>query len=81
MSGYWQVQMEAESQEKTVLTTHSGLYEFCKMPFGLVNAPAMFQCLIEVVLAGPVGKKCLIYMDDIIVLGRTVELRAQPVLG
>ena len=40
------------------------------MPFGLVYAPATFQHLMEFVFVGVVGKKCL---DDIIILGRTVE--------
>ena len=38
-SGFWQVRMHPDSQEKTAFTTHTGLYEFTVMPFGLCNSP------------------------------------------
>ena len=72
-SGYWQVAMDDDSREKTAFVTHSGLYEFLVMPFGLCNAPATFQRLMEVVLDGLVRKKCLVYIDDILVVGETFE--------
>ena len=72
-SGYWQVTMEGTSQEKTAFATHSGLYEFRKMPFGLVNAPATFQRLMEIVLSGVARNGCHVYLDDVLVFGRTLE--------
>ena len=67
-SGYWQVGM---SEEKTAFTTHAGLFEFTVMPFGLCNAPATFQRQMENVLMGLTREKCLVYLDDVLVLGRT----------
>ena len=42
-TGYWQVGMTLEAQEKTAFVTHEGLYEFLVMPFGLCNVPATFK--------------------------------------
>ena len=72
-SGYWQVGMEASSQPKTAFCAHSGLYEFTVMPFGLCNAPATFQRLMETVLSGLARDKCFIYLDDVLVVGKTFE--------
>jgi len=70
-SGYWQV--APEDRGKTAFCTQEGLFEFNVMPFGLCNAPATFQHLMDSVLAGLQWSSCLVYFDDIIIMGRTFE--------
>eukprot|EP00731_Ephydatia_muelleri_P006231 Em0003g479a len=71
ISGYWQVQMNPADQEKTAFCTPEGLFEFTVMPFGLCNAPATFQRLMDMILAGLQWNRCLVYLDDVIIIGRT----------
>ena len=71
ISGYWQVEVSPEDREKTAFCTPDGLYEFNVMPFGLCNAPATFQRLMDSVLAGLQWSTCLVYMDDIVIVGKT----------
>ena len=73
ISGYWQVEMSPEDQEKTAFCTPEGLFEFTVMPFGLCNAPATFQRLMDLVLSGLQWTECLVYLDDVIILGRDFE--------
>ena len=73
MSGYWQLEMDEGSKEKTAFSAGSGLWQFRVMPFGLCNAPATFERLMEQVLAGLPLSVCLIYLDDILVPGRNFE--------
>ena len=70
-AGYWQVQMDGRSKEKTAFSTHSGHYEFQVMPFGLCNGPATFQRLMETVLVGLSRNCCMVYLDDVLVVGRS----------
>ncbi|UYV73203.1 K02A2.6-like [Cordylochernes scorpioides] len=72
-SGYWQVEMHPDDKEKTAFTTGSGLWQFNVMPFGLCNAPATFERLMEAVLQGLATETCMVYLDDIIVLGKNFE--------
>ena len=71
-SGYWQVELKPEDREKTAFSTGENLYQFKVMPFGPTNAPATFQRLMDLVLAGLHWKCCLVYLDDIIVFTKTV---------
>ena len=73
ISGYWQVEMSQENQKKTAFCTPDGLFEFKVMPFVLCNAPATFQHLMDMVLAGLQWTNCLVYLDDVIILGKTFE--------
>ena len=72
-SGYWQVEVAEEDQEKTAFSSPQGSFEFNVMPFGLTNAPATFQHLMECTLSGLTPEQCLIYLDDIIIYSATFE--------
>ena len=68
-SGYNQVPVAEEDIPKTAFVTKYGLFECPYMPFGLSNAPATFQRVMELALQGLQWATCLIYIDDVIVFG------------
>ncbi|GFX85048.1 hypothetical protein TNCV_4998771 [Trichonephila clavipes] len=78
-SGYWQVEIHPEDREKTAFTSGQGLWQFKVMPFGLCNAPGTFERLMETVLKGLTFEACLIYLDDVIIGGRTFEEHLQNI--
>lgn len=72
-SGFHQLQMSEDSIPKTAFTSETGHYEFLRMPFGLKNAPATFQRLMNYILKDYINKICLVYLDDIIILGTSLQ--------
>ena len=73
-SGFWQVKMAKDSQQYTAFTVGSmGVYEFLRMPYGLCNALATFQRLMQNCLGELNLTYALIYLDDVIVFSRTEE--------
>ncbi|GFV72173.1 retrovirus-related Pol polyprotein from transposon 17.6 [Trichonephila clavipes] len=73
-SGYWQIEIDEADREKTAfITPEEGLYEFKVMPFGLCNAPATFERMMDNLLRHFKWTMCLCYLDDIIVFSETFE--------
>jgi len=70
-SGYWQIKIRPEDREKTALSVGRGLWQFTVMPFGLCNAPATFERLMEKVLEGLLSRICLVYLDDVIIFANS----------
>ena len=71
LSGYWQLGMTDRAKERSAFCTRRGLFQFCRMPFGLCGAPATFCRVMAHVLGDHRGKICLCYLDDVIIFGRT----------
>ncbi|XP_020298020.1 uncharacterized protein LOC109862393, partial [Pseudomyrmex gracilis] len=72
-SGYWQLKIQPEDREKTAFSVGNGLWQFTVMPFGLCNAPATFERSMERVPQQLLTKICLVYLDDIVVFGKSFE--------
>ena len=74
LSGFWQVPMSPRSKKYTAFTVGNlGFFECERMPFGLCNAPATFQRLMQNCLGELNLTYCLIYLDDVIVYSATEE--------
>ena len=71
-SGYWQVEMEESAKQYTAFTVGPlGFFECQRMPFGLKNAPATFQRLMQHVLGDLHLRGVVCYLDDIIIYSKT----------
>ena len=71
---YHQIPMDEKDKQKTAFATpRGGLYQYRVMPFGLCNAPATFQRVIERALSGLQWQVTVLYLDDIIVYGRDFQ--------
>ncbi|CAF1247124.1 unnamed protein product [Didymodactylos carnosus] len=72
-AGYWQIPIAEKDKKKTTFVTTDGLYEFNVLPFGLSNAPATFQGVINSVLGILRWDITLVYLYDIIIYSPTFE--------
>jgi hypothetical protein len=69
-SGYWQTELDPDTADRTGFQTHEGNYAFKRTPFGLCGAVQFFQMVMQKVLRGLAPSKVLIYLDDILVMGK-----------
>jgi hypothetical protein len=72
-SGYLQVPIAKEDRHKTAFSTVDGHFEYARMPFGLKSAPSTFQRMMNNILSELIGNRCLVYVDDILILGETLN--------
>ncbi|GFX70360.1 hypothetical protein TNCV_968321 [Trichonephila clavipes] len=72
-SGYHQVEVNPADQDKTAFVCPFGTFRYKRMPFGLRNAPATFQRLMDQFRNGLPNVNILVYLDDIVVLSETFE--------
>lgn len=75
-SGFHQILMSKTDKHKTAFSTPYGHFEYNRMPFGLRNAPATFQRLMDQVLTGLQGIELFVYLDDIVIYARSLEEHA-----
>ncbi|CAG4966949.1 unnamed protein product [Colias eurytheme] len=72
-SGYYQIPISEKSQEKTAFVTPDGQYEYTRMPFGLANAPSVFQRAMHKILNKARLSYVIVYMDDVLIPARCFD--------
>jgi hypothetical protein len=75
--GYYQIRIDPKDSEKTAFNTREGKFEFLAMPFGLSNAPATFQTLMNRILRKYIGVFVIVYLDDILIFSNTLDEHLQ----
>ena len=80
-SGYHQIAVKDEDIPKTAFRTQRGQFEFVVMPFGVTNAPATFQRMMNSIFKEELDDSVLVYLDDILIFSRTLQEHIQHIRG
>jgi hypothetical protein len=71
--GFFHVPIEEKDREKTTFYSGKKLMQFTCMPQGYKNTPEIFQKAMHLMFEGLIGTACMIYIDDILVFGESIE--------
>ncbi|KAF5796121.1 putative nucleotidyltransferase, Ribonuclease H [Helianthus annuus] len=80
-SGFQQIQMEPSDQEDTTFMTPTGIYCYTAMPFGLKNAGATYQRLVNMMFKDKLGETMEVYIDDMVVKSKKAEDHLRDIKG
>ena len=78
-NGYFQAPISEQDKKKTAFATPDGLYEFNRLPQGLVNSPPTFQRLMNETLGNLRWTTCVVYLDDIVIHSKSFEQHLKDV--
>lgn len=78
-SGYHQIPLDRSTMEKSSFVTHSGQYQYLRLPFGLSTGPSSFQCLMARIFHGINFKSVLCYIDDLLIYSQTFDDHIQHI--
>ena len=72
-SGFWQLPLDPVTAHKSAFITHQEVYQFTRLPFGLMNAPITFQALMTKVLRNLNWNIALVYIDDVLIFSKNFD--------
>lgn len=72
-SGFHQILKRESDREKTAFSINHAKFQFKRMPFGLKNAPSIFQRCVNDILNEFIGKFAYVYIDDVLIFSNTIE--------
>ena len=72
-SGFWQIKLDPSTAHKTAFVSHKGVYQFRRLPFGLMNSPSVFSLAVGDALRKMNWKNLLIYVDDLCIFSKDFD--------
>lgn len=78
-SGFHQILIREKDREKTAFSINHAKFHFVRMPFGLKNAPSIFQRCVNDILREYIGKFAYVYIDDVLIFSNTAEEHMQHI--
>lgn len=78
-SGFHQILIREQDREKTAFSINHAKFQFVRMPFGLKNAPSIFQRCVNDILSEYIGKFAYVYIDDVLIFSKSLKEHMQHI--